>query len=204
VSRILEATRAARDNGHLVVHPTLFILPVDETVRAMSIPAPKLDRAARQPPQIALDPSPQAGSCRSPAPPNCTRDVVVKKMSVVPEFRPHREHVGHEHGARRLFQPLPSAKSQRRVWRGSEPQIGRGGKGKKAENNLVIYLMICQRFLDLRGEESLRMRAAAKPIITSTRPITSTGRDYLRVQRTPTRNLHNRNEFCTGRRGVQT
>src|SRR2546426_8749049 len=50
------------------------------------------------------------------------------------------------------------------------------------------------------------MRAVAKPTITSTPPITSTnftGRDYLRVQRTRTRNLHNRNGFCTGRRSVQ-
>jgi rubredoxin len=42
-------------------------------------------------------------------------------------------------------------------------------------------------FLDLRGEASLRMRAMAKPIITSTPRITSanlTGGDYLRVQRT--------------------
>ena len=56
------------------------------------------------------------------------------------------------------------------------------------------------------GEESLRMRAVAKPTVTSTPPITSTnftGRDYLRVQRTPMRNLHNRNGFCTGRRSVQ-
>ena len=52
-----------------------------------------------------------------------------------------------------------------------------------------------QRLLDLRDEESLRMRAVAKPIITSTPAITSTnvtGRDYPRVQRTPLRNLHSR------------
>jgi hypothetical protein len=39
-------------------------------------------------------------------------------------------------------------------------------------------------FLDLRGEASLRIRATAKPIITSTPRITSanlTGRDYLKA-----------------------
>jgi len=48
-----------------------------------------------------------------------------------------------------------------------------------------------QRLLDLRGEASLRIRATAKPIITSTPAITSarfTGRHYLRVRRTAARN----------------
>src|SRR5438876_711575 len=48
--------------------------------------------------------------------------------------------------------------------------------------------------LDLRGE-SLRIRATAKPIITSTPKITSarfTGRDYLRFSTRRARDLHNR------------
>jgi hypothetical protein len=66
------------------------------------------------------------------------------------------------------------------------------GKREKAESKLSYVSRGCQRLLDLRGEESLRMRAVAEPIITRTPPITSTnftGRDYPRVQRTPLRNL---------------
>ena len=46
------------------------------------------------------------------------------------------------------------------------------------------------------------IRATAKPIITSTPKITSarfTGRDYLKASA----DLHNRGEFCTGRRVVE-
>ena len=56
--------------------------------------------------------------------------------------------------------------------------------------------------LDLRGE-SLRIRATAKPIITSTPKITSarfTGRDYVRASA----DLHNRAEICTGGRGLES
>ena len=56
--------------------------------------------------------------------------------------------------------------------------------------------------LELRGE-SLRIRATAKPIITSTPKITSarfTGRDYVRASA----DLHNRAEICTGGRGFES
>ncbi len=87
-----------------------------------------------------------------------------------------------------------SQKAQRQVWRISGPHNGRDGRRSGSRKRLSYISHDCQRLLDLRGEESLRIRAAAKPIITNTPPITSTsftGRDYLRVQRTAARNLHN-------------
>jgi len=73
------------------------------------------------------------------------------------------------------------------------------GEAAKAESDLVIYLMIVSAFSICVAKSRSESGQQAKPIITSP-PITSTnftGRDYLRVQRTAARNLHNGHEFCT-------
>ena len=55
---------------------------------------------------------------------------------LVPEFHLHREHVGHAHGARRLFQSLPSVASQQQDWRGLEPHKGQDGQGSEKRRGL--------------------------------------------------------------------
>jgi len=97
---------------------------------------------------------------------------------------------------------LPSAASHQRDWRGLEAHKGRDGRSCEGRKRPSYLSHDCQRLLDLRGE-SLRIRATAKPIITSTPKITSarfTGRDYVRASA----DLHNRAEICTGGRGLES